>query len=158
MTYPSCCSCRGPSYLSVCIQTSLVWQKWQRWAKYWRRLWKYTGPWFSIKMLSYQYRKSHCGDKTVVRSSYLHNGISYTDKITLLYWIRALYTSTIFILIQPPGSHLGLTLFYRSPPCTYKRNRGICAAYKRHQGNEDCFSWRICATPGQDELNTISIG
>ena len=38
-----------------------------------------TGPWFNIKMTSYQYRKSHCGDKTVVRSSYLHNGISYTS-------------------------------------------------------------------------------
>ena len=48
------------------------------------------GPWFNIKMFSYQYRKSHCGDKTVVRSSYLHNGISYTGKITSLYWIRAL--------------------------------------------------------------------
>ena len=30
-----------------------------------------------IKMSSYQFRKSHCGDKTVVRSSHLHNGISY---------------------------------------------------------------------------------
>ena len=49
-----------------------------------------TGPWFNIKMSSYQYRKSHCGDKTVVRSSYLHNGISYTGKMTSLYWIRAL--------------------------------------------------------------------
>ena len=48
------------------------------------------GPWFNIKMSSYQYRKSHCGDKTVVRSSYLHNGISYTGKMTSLYWIRAL--------------------------------------------------------------------
>ena len=48
------------------------------------------GPWFNIKMLSYQYRKSHCGDKTVVRSSYLYNGISYTGKTTSLYWIRAL--------------------------------------------------------------------
>ena len=47
------------------------------------------GPWFNIKMSSYQYRKSHCGDKTVVRSSYLHNGISYTGKTTSLYWIRA---------------------------------------------------------------------
>ena len=47
-----------------------------------------TGPWFNIKMSSYQYRKSHCGDKTVVRSSYLHNGISYTGKTTSLYWIR----------------------------------------------------------------------
>ena len=39
---------------------------------------------FSIKMSSYQYRKSHCGDKTVVRSSYLHNGISYTGKMSSL--------------------------------------------------------------------------
>ena len=44
------------------------------------------GPWFNIKMSSYQYRKSHCGDKTVVRSSYLHNGISYTGKMSSLYW------------------------------------------------------------------------
>ena len=53
----------------------------------------YPGPWFNIKMLSYQYRKSHCGDKTVARSSYLHNGISYTGKMSSLYWIRALDTS-----------------------------------------------------------------
>ena len=43
-------------------------------------------------MPSYQYRKSHCGDKTVIRSSYLHNGISYTSKTTSLYWIRARLT------------------------------------------------------------------
>ena len=49
--------------------------------------WYHTGPWFNIKMSSYQYRKSHCGDKTVVRSSYLHNGISYTGKMSSLYWI-----------------------------------------------------------------------
>ena len=42
------------------------------------------GPWFNIKMPSYQYRKSHCGDKTILRPSYLHNGISYTDK-TIFY-------------------------------------------------------------------------
>ena len=47
-------------------------------------------PRFNIKMTSYQCRKSHCGDKTVVRSSYLHNGISYTGKTTSLYWIGAL--------------------------------------------------------------------
>ena len=40
-------------------------------------------------MSSYQYRKSLCWDKTVVRSSYLHNGISYTGKVSSLYWIRA---------------------------------------------------------------------
>ena len=45
--------------------------------------------WFSIKMTSYQCRKSHCGDKTILRPSYLYNGTSYTDKMTSLYWIKA---------------------------------------------------------------------
>ena len=40
-------------------------------------------------MLSYQDRKSHCGDKTILRPSYLHNGITITGKTTSLYWIRA---------------------------------------------------------------------
>ena len=46
-------------------------------------------PWFNIKM-SYQYRKSHCGDKTVVISSYLHNGSSYTGKMPSSSWMGAL--------------------------------------------------------------------
>ena len=58
-----------------------------------------TGPWFNIKMSSYQYRKSHCGDKTVVRSSYLHNGISYTGKMTSLYWISPQGTCTMRLLL-----------------------------------------------------------
>ena len=49
-----------------------------------------SGPWFNKKMSSYQYRKSHCGDETILRPSYLHNGISYTGKTISLYWIRAL--------------------------------------------------------------------
>ena len=49
----------------------------------------YIGPWFNMKKLSYQYRKSHCGDKTILRPSYLHNAISYIGKMTFLYWIRA---------------------------------------------------------------------
>ena len=44
------------------------------------------GCWFNINMLSYQYRKSHCGDKTIIRSSYLHDGISYTGKMTCSFW------------------------------------------------------------------------
>ena len=40
-------------------------------------------------MSSYQYRKSHYGDKTILRPFYLHNGISHTGKTTSLYWIRA---------------------------------------------------------------------
>ena len=47
------------------------------------------GPRFNIKMTSYQYRKSHCGDKTILRPSYLRNGIYFTGKTTYLYWIRA---------------------------------------------------------------------
>ena len=47
---------------------------------------KNAGPWFNVKMSSYQYRKSHCEDKTAVRSSYLHNGISYGGKMSSLYW------------------------------------------------------------------------
>ena len=46
-----------------------------------------AGPRFNINMSSCRYRKSHCGDKMVVRSSYLHNGISYTGKVSSLYWI-----------------------------------------------------------------------
>ena len=57
-------------------------------------------------MPSYQYRKSHCGDKTVVRSSYLHNGISYTGKMTSLYWIRALHTGIILTLYQQTPGHV----------------------------------------------------
>ena len=44
----------------------------------------------NIKMSPYQYRKSHCGNKTILRPSYLHSGISYTDTMTSLYWIRTL--------------------------------------------------------------------
>ena len=52
------------------------------------------------KMSSYQYRKSHCGDKTVVRSSYLHNGISYTGKVTSLYWIKALGATNLSLVSE----------------------------------------------------------
>ena len=38
----------------------------------------------------YRYRKSHCGDKIILRRFYLHNGISYTCNTTSLYWIRVL--------------------------------------------------------------------
>ena len=53
------------------------------------------GPWFNIKMTSYQYRKSHCGDKTILRPSYLHNGIFFSGKMSSLYWIRAQITCVL---------------------------------------------------------------
>ena len=48
-------------------------------------IWENTRAHIQYKM-SYPYRKSHCEDKTVVRSSYLNNGISYTGKTTS-FWI-----------------------------------------------------------------------
>ena len=53
-----------------------------------------TGPWFNIKMSSYQLWKSHCGGKMILRPSYLHNGISYTGKTTSLHWIRSLMVNS----------------------------------------------------------------
>ena len=52
--------------------------------------WKKSVPWFNIKMSSYHYRKSHCGEKTVLRQSYLHHEIFDTGKMATLFWIRAL--------------------------------------------------------------------
>ena len=66
-----------------------------------------TGPRFNIKMPSYQYRKSHCEDKTVVRSSYLHNGTFYTDKTSSLYWIGALVTAATALICKLNAFHLG---------------------------------------------------
>ena len=62
------------------------------------------GGWINIKMSSYQYRKSHCGDKTILRPSHLHNGIYYTGKTTSLYWIWALDLSWIICLKLTAGS------------------------------------------------------
>ena len=47
----------------------------------------HTRALIQYNILSYRYRKSNYGDKTVVRSSYLHNDISYTGKMTSFYWI-----------------------------------------------------------------------
>ena len=71
------------------------------------------GPWFNIKMSSCQYRKSHCGYKTVVRSSYLHSGISYTGKITSLYWIGAL------VAVYGTHSQTVVKLMSFVPNCAY---------------------------------------
>ena len=56
-------------------------------------------------MPSYQYRKSHCIDKTVVRSFYLHKDISYTGKMASLYWIAPLVTVelALFQHLTNPG-------------------------------------------------------
>ena len=54
------------------------------------------GPWFNIKSSSYQYRQSQCGDKMVIRSSYLPIGISYSGKMASLYWISHWVSIVVF--------------------------------------------------------------
>ena len=94
-----------------------------------------TGVWFNIKMSSYQYRKSHCGDKTVVGSSNLRNGISYTGKITSLYWISpsdSQYlisnSKSAFLISRPDICHIFMwfssyrRIFRRSSFACYCKN------------------------------------
>ena len=52
---------------------------------------------FNIMMSSYQYRKSHCGDKMILQPSYLHSVLS--PLWNFLYWL-----DDIFILNQDPVS------------------------------------------------------
>ena len=62
-------------------------------------------------MSSYQYRKCHCGDKTILWPSYLHNVISYTGKTTYLYWIRAQFTDALAGTEQTVNGHYFLKAF-----------------------------------------------
>ena len=70
-----------------------------------------SGPRFNIRMSSYQYRKSHCGDKTVVRSSYLHNGIFYAGKMTSLYFFNQGPAGTVMIAFTTVNSENVLKIF-----------------------------------------------
>ena len=45
---------------------------------------------FNLKVLFYQYKKSHYGNKTIYRPSYLRNVIPYTGKTVSWYWIGGL--------------------------------------------------------------------
>ena len=83
-------------------------------------------------MSSYQYRKFHCEDKTILRPSYLHNGISFTGKTTSLYRIRALGIapcSDLLILYKririPDGLNFGRQSLYRNS------NQSIWAFHNR---------------------------
>ena len=106
-----------------------------------------AGPWFNIKMSSYQHRKSHCGDKTVVRSSDLHNGISYTGKITSLYWISPQGSLKYHLTASPwgqkvTGSELPSHYLYisESIQCMLLIYPGISRRYRCPDGN-NIFGW-----------------
>ena len=90
LTGPNACLC--PQYHQTQNSVAKTWANSNE-NKQYQCLWKMfcePGPRFNIKTSSYQYRKSHCGDKTILRPSYLHNGVSYNGNTTSLYWIRAM--------------------------------------------------------------------
>ena len=76
-----------------------------------------TRPRFNIKMSSYRYRKYPCGDKMVLRSSYLQNGFSYTGKMISLYWIEAQVAA--HGLIWRNYKH-DFAKFYKTGTCLWK--------------------------------------
>ena len=43
------------------------------------------------KMASLYWNLYHCQNKMLLRSSYLNNGISYTDEISSVYWNEILF-------------------------------------------------------------------
>ena len=72
--------------------------------------WSQTGAWLNIWMLSYQYRKSHCGDQSILRLSYLHSGVSCTGKIAYLYWKG-------MTLVPKPDETILMLIFFWMPCC-----------------------------------------
>ena len=64
LSRPQCVNCLQACMPSFCSASIALYQEIYR-----------TGPQFNVKLIFYQYMKSHCGDKTVVRSSNLPNGI-----------------------------------------------------------------------------------
>ena len=102
----------------------------------------------------YQYRKSHCGDKTIVRSSYLHNGISYTGKmVSSLYWINPLLSG-----FSPQMSIWWESQCFHTVPCTLVgigsgNGAGRRQAITRH--NADVLSIRSFATNISETLIKI---
>ena len=95
-----------------------------------------AGPRFNINMSSCRYRKSHCGDKTVVRSSYLHNGISYTGKVSSLYWI---------------GSQTGI-MQHRAQSHKKQRNLTTAKLHILKQGKSEGFD--SCDRPSNLKLDS----
>ena len=63
---------------------------------------------------SYQYRKSHYGDKTILRPSYLHNGISYTGKMNYryIYNLMTLTGAENVALLRPATQSSTVTAYH----------------------------------------------
>ena len=100
-------------------------------------------------MSSYQYRKSHCGDKTVVRSSYLHNGISYAGKMVSLYWIGALVVISFKTQLEPSHiSHFSFHMF-----STWLNRLGFPVMFFQETGSISNFKGIMFGLIGSHHIN-----
>ena len=121
---------------------------------------KVQGPDFSVKMLSYQYWKSHCGDKTVVRSSHLHNGISYTGKMTSLYWIRVqLSTAILSLFHHGPSWTPNIVLLFFVSMVTEAKEAGAAvgtaaAVVTQSRQRLECCQWGTQLLPEATRITT----
>ena len=86
------------------------------------------GGWFNIKMPSYQYRKSHYGDKTICWPSYLHNGISYTGKMASLYWIRA--QELTLLVLDTGNSQMTIALLSQTAENTERQHFHVTMTHR----------------------------
>ena len=113
-----------------------------------------AGPWYGMKMSYYGYRKYHCGDKTVLLSSYLHNEISYIGKTKYLYWItalNALFCSVIqykdFVLpeeITLLKHALNICFGHSSPLIIKYSGHGLAIAFRRGLWDiRHCVMWSL---------------
>ena len=68
-----------------------------------------AGGRFNVKMPSYQYRKSHCGNKTILWPSYFHNGIFHTGKMWSLYLNGALVSMSRCLLTNREDPHMEMS-------------------------------------------------
>ena len=103
----------------------------------------------NIKMPPYQYKKSHCGDKTILRSSYLHNGISYTGKMTSVYWIRALQGH------QDNSQHDANSWYSVGTPSKPQLLVPVISTpllASRQHNQHDANSWYSAGTPSKPQL------
>ena len=103
-----------------------------------------TGLRFNIKMTCYQNRKSHCGDKTILRPSYLHNGISCSAKMTSLYWIGALATN--HYLSQRRPSSLTHKCIFRPQWVRHSYHFFMIKKLFLYQGNHSFSSFSFALT------------
>ena len=79
------------------------------------RHWDDPGPRFNINMPSYQYRKSHCGDKTILRPSYPKMGFPIlvrrhiyieSGPRWLTFLVLVLYIRDLILIIAVPANVL----------------------------------------------------